>query len=54
MVIYSKVKLGVSPDMNALASLIIVLVGGGVGVRRVVDEPRGTATDARSQLSEQG
>jgi putrescine transport system permease protein len=30
MVIYSKVKLGVSPDMNALASLVIVLVGCGV------------------------
>jgi len=30
MVIYSKVKLGVSPDMNALASLVIVLVGIGV------------------------
>jgi putrescine transport system permease protein len=28
MVIYSKVKLGVSPDINALASLIICLVGG--------------------------
>jgi putrescine transport system permease protein len=28
MVIFSKVKLGVSPDINALASLIIVLVGG--------------------------
>ncbi len=27
MVIYSKVKLGVSPDINALASLIIALVG---------------------------
>ncbi|MBS0394030.1 MAG: ABC transporter permease subunit [Proteobacteria bacterium] len=27
MVIYSKVKLGVSPDINALASLIILLVG---------------------------
>jgi putrescine transport system permease protein len=27
MVIFSKVKLGVSPDVNALASLIIVLVG---------------------------
>src|SRR5579872_5234028 len=27
MVIYSKVKLGVSPDINALASLIICLVG---------------------------
>jgi putrescine transport system permease protein len=30
MVIYSKVKLGVSPDVNALASLIILLVGAGV------------------------
>jgi putrescine transport system permease protein len=30
MVIYSKVKLGVSPDMNALASLVILFVGGGV------------------------
>ncbi len=30
MVIYSKVKLGVSPDMNALASLVILLVGAGV------------------------
>ncbi len=30
MVIYSKVKLGVSPDMNALASLVILLVGIGV------------------------
>ncbi len=28
MVVFSKVKLGVSPDVNALASLIIVLVGG--------------------------
>jgi putrescine transport system permease protein len=30
MVIFSKVKLGVSPDINALASLIICLVGVGV------------------------
>jgi putrescine transport system permease protein len=30
MVIYSKVKLGLSPDVNALASLIIVTVGAGV------------------------
>ena len=28
MVIYSKVKLGVSPDINALASLIVCAVGG--------------------------
>jgi len=36
MVIYSKVKLGVSPDMNALASLIIALVGTGVIVAGIV------------------
>jgi putrescine transport system permease protein len=30
MVIFSKVKLGVSPDVNALASLVIVVVGAGV------------------------
>jgi putrescine transport system permease protein len=30
MVIYSKVKLGLSPDVNALASLIIGIVGIGV------------------------
>jgi putrescine transport system permease protein len=30
MVIYSKVKLGVSPDINALATLIIGTVGAGV------------------------
>jgi putrescine transport system permease protein len=30
MVIYSKVKPGVSPDMNALASLVILTVSIGV------------------------
>ncbi|MGH8306513.1 MAG: ABC transporter permease subunit, partial [Steroidobacteraceae bacterium] len=39
MVIYSKVKLGVSPDINALASLIVCLVGvciiaAGLAIRR--------------------
>ncbi len=36
MVIYSKVKLGVSPDMNALASLIILFVGMAVAVGGVM------------------
>jgi putrescine transport system permease protein len=27
MVIYSKVKLGLSPDVNALATLILVAIG---------------------------
>jgi putrescine transport system permease protein len=30
MVIFSKVKLGVTPDINALATLVILLVSGGV------------------------
>jgi putrescine transport system permease protein len=32
MVIFSKVRLGVSPDINALATLIIVVVAIGVGI----------------------
>jgi putrescine transport system permease protein len=36
MVIYSKVKLGVSPDVNALATLIITLVGTGVIIAGVL------------------
>lgn len=36
MVIYSKVKLGVSPDVNALATLIITLVGSGVIIAGVL------------------
>ncbi len=32
MVIFSKVRLGVSPEVNALASLIILVVGLGVGI----------------------
>lgn len=32
MVIYSKVRLGVSPDVNALATIIIVVVGLGVTI----------------------
>ena len=50
MVIYSKVKLGVSPDMNALASLVTLLVGAGVvlaGWRmRRVDRERSAAIRA--------
>jgi putrescine transport system permease protein len=30
MVIYSKVKLGVTPEINALATIVIVLVAAGV------------------------
>ena len=30
MIIYSKVRVGISPEMNALASIILGIVGGGV------------------------
>ena len=40
MVIYSKVKLGVSPDVNALASLIICLVGSVCHRRRLFHAAR--------------
>ncbi|MEM9228449.1 MAG: ABC transporter permease subunit [Pseudomonadota bacterium] len=36
MVIFSKVRLGVSPDINALATLIILVVGIGVAVAGVL------------------
>jgi putrescine transport system permease protein len=32
MVIFSKVRLGVSPDINALATLIIAVVAIGIGI----------------------
>lgn len=36
MVIYSKVRLGVSPDINALASLVIAFVGSGIILANVL------------------
>jgi putrescine transport system permease protein len=36
MVIFSKVRLGVSPDINALATIMIALVSAGVMVAGVV------------------
>ena len=35
MVIFSKVRLGVSPDVNALATLMVLLVGTGIAVAAV-------------------
>lgn len=32
LLVWSKVKLGVTPDINALATLIIVVVGSGVAI----------------------
>lgn len=36
LLIWSKVKLGVTPDINALATLIVLVVGTGVAVAGVV------------------
>lgn len=41
MVIFSKVKLGVSPDINALATLIILVVAIGVGLAAYFMRKRG-------------
>jgi putrescine transport system permease protein len=35
MVIFSKVRLGVSPDVNALATLMVLLVSTGIAVASV-------------------
>ncbi len=43
MVIFSKVKLGVSPDINALATIIIALVSFGVAVAWLVTRNRQNA-----------
>jgi len=32
MVIYSKVRLGITPDVNALAAVIVVIVGIGIAI----------------------
>jgi len=46
MLIFSKVKLGVSPDINALATVIILLVSAGVITAAVLTRPR---AESRSQ-----
>jgi putrescine transport system permease protein len=54
MVIYSKVKLGVSPDMNALASLVIMMVGIGVACAGWVMRRAEVQRLKDRQLAEQG
>ena len=53
MVIYSKVKLGVSPDINALASLIVCGVGVCIVTARLLmmRSERRRALEARPQAS---
>jgi putrescine transport system permease protein len=45
MLIFSKVKLGVTPDINALATVIILLVSAGVVTAALLTRPR---SDSRS------
>jgi len=52
MVIFSKVRLGVSPDVNALATIVIGLVAIGVSVAAVVNHRRGKPPS--SQLLPEG
>jgi putrescine transport system permease protein len=43
MLIFSKVKLGVTPDINALATVIILLVSAGVVTAALLTRPRDSA-----------
>jgi putrescine transport system permease protein len=51
MVIYSKVKLGVSPDVNAMASLIIAAVGSCVILASVIMRRAERAREREARLA---
>ena len=53
MVIFSKVRLGVSPDINALATIIIAIVGAGVVIASCHDAA-GEAAPARRADGDRG
>ena len=52
MVIFSKVKLGVAPDINALATLIIMLVGIGIVIAGFVMQRREKARITEHQATQ--
>ena len=52
MVIFSKVKLGVAPDVNALATLIIMLVGIGIVIAGFVMQRREKARITEHQATQ--
>ena len=54
MVIYSKIKLGVSPDMNALATLIICVVGVGVVAAGLIMRNAERQRELEMQRAQQG
>jgi putrescine transport system permease protein len=51
MVIFSKVRLGVSPDINALATILVVVVAIGVTVAGVVLNRQQKARDRDAQMA---
>jgi putrescine transport system permease protein len=51
LVIWSKVKLGVTPDVNALATLIVVIVGIGVAIAGWVMQRAERQRDADMRLA---
>jgi putrescine transport system permease protein len=52
MVIFSKVRLGVSPDVNALASLLMVLVGAGVTLYTMLQRRRERRLKREMQMAQ--
>ena len=51
MVIFSKVRLGVSPDINALATILVLVVAIGVTVAGVVMNRQQKARDRDAQMA---
>jgi putrescine transport system permease protein len=49
MLIFSKVKMGVSPDINALATVIILLVSAGVITAAILTRPRAKSRNQSPQ-----
>jgi putrescine transport system permease protein len=51
MVIFSKVRLGVSPDINALATIVVSIVAVGVVIAGVLMSRQQKARDRDAQMA---
>jgi putrescine transport system permease protein len=51
MVIFSKVRLGVSPDINALATILVVVVAIGVAIAGVLMTRQQKIRDRDAQMA---
>jgi putrescine transport system permease protein len=51
MVVFSKVRLGVSPDINALATILVTIVAIGVAVAGVVMTRQQKTRDRDAQMA---